>query len=230
MHAGPARPPAASAPPAERPSAPPSAPRSAAPSAPGHVCDAASLIAWLQARRSVGPRGLGPPAPSLELLQAAAELAARAPDHQGLQPVRFVHVGPEARAALGELFAQAAREQGRDATGVADARARAHTGPALLAVVAQVRDDVPGVPPHEQWITVGAAVMGLLQALHLAGHAAKVLGGSAAQSQAVRRAFCHDGEQLACWVIAGTAQGDPPAPPAKARRDLLTDWEPPAPG
>jgi nitroreductase len=189
---------------------------------------APDLLDALRRRRSIGPRGLTDPAPPPEVLQAAAELALRAPDHQGLRPFRFVHVGRDERAALGELFAQAAAEQGRDDEGVAAARARADSGPALLAVVARIRDDVPDVPPHEQWLSVGAAVMNLLNALHLMGYAAKVLGGSAARSPALRRAFCHQGEQIACWVIAGTAPFDPEpvAITRAAARDLLLDWSP----
>ena len=59
-----------------------------------------------------------------------------------------------------------------------------------------------------------------------------LLGGSAARSEVVRRAFCHEGEQIACWVIAGTladAQAAAPTatrPPAPIPRDLLGDWTP----
>lgn len=196
------------------------------------------LLPVLQGRRSRGPRGLLEPGPSADDWQQAADLAQRAPDHQGLRPVRFVHIGPDARAALGELFAQAALHQGRDADGQAQARQRAFAGPGLLAVVACIRDDVPEVPPHEQWISVGAAVMNLLTALHLQGHAAKVLGGSLGREAVVRQALCHAGEQIACWVVAGrpgpepgraggpdaagTSRGDRPP-----RRDLLLDWSPP---
>lgn len=194
------------------------------------AADRQALLDLLQGRRSRGPRGLGAPAPSADDLQRAAELALRAPDHQGLRPFRFVHVGADERAALGDLFARAAAGQGRAGADVAEARARAEAGPALLAVVAKIRDDRPDVPPHEQWLTVGAAVMNLLNALHLMGYAAKVLGGSAARTDVVRAAFCHGDEQLACWVVAGTVQpgaADPPAPPP-AHRDLLLDWVPPA--
>lgn len=198
---------------------------------PDVTAQAPDLLAALRARRSIGPRGLAAPAPPPEALQLAAELALRAPDHQGLRPVRFVHVGHDERPALGELFARAAVEQGRDAVGVRLARERAATGPALLAVVARIRDDVPDVPPHEQWLTVGAAVMNLLNALHLQGYGAKVLGGSAARTEVLRRAFCHAGEQLACWVIAGTPSAVDPATTAeRPPRDLLTDWVPPAGG
>lgn len=192
--------------------------------------DSELLLDALAGRRSIGPRGLVGPGPSFDDLQRAAELALRAPDHRALRPFRFVHVGSDERAALADLFEQAAVSQGRDGEGCAAARARASSGPVLLAVVARIRDDLPDVPPHEQWLCVGAAVMNLLNALHLMGHGAKVLGGSAAQTQAVRQAFCHEGEALACWVIAGTPVGESP-PPSLPRspatlRGLLTDWSP----
>lgn len=185
------------------------------------------LLRALQARRSLPPRALRDPAPTPEQWQQAVELAARAPDHQALHPFRFVHVGPEARAALGALFAQAAADRGLGADDVDAARARAFTGPGLVAVVAQVRDDVPDVPAHEQWLCVGAAVMNLLNALHLMGFGAKVLGGSAARSPRVRQAFCDAGETLACWVICGTPAQGPEGEPEPPRRDLIEDWAPP---
>lgn len=194
--------------------------------------DSEVLMRLLRERRSIGPRCLAAPPPTPEQLQEAAELALRAPDHLGLRPFRLVHVGLEERAALGELFARAAAAQGRDAEGVAQARARADTGPGLLAVIACIRDDVPDVPPHEQWLTVGAAVMNLLNALHLMGYGAKVLGGSAARSAVVRNAFCDEGEQIACWVVCGTPAGDPAdaAAVGARRRDLLLDWSAPVGG
>ena len=188
--------------------------------------DLPSALSDLLSRRSIGPRGLRHPAPTPDQWQRAAEAALCAPDHQGLRPFRFVHVDADARDALGGLFAEAAARQGRDVQGVQQARERAHTGPGLLAVVARIRDDVPEVPPHEQWICVGAAVMNLLNALHLMGFGAKVLGGTAARSEAVHAAFCHAGESLACWVIAGTPDG-PPQPVERSARDVLLDWSPP---
>lgn len=187
-------------------------------------------LAALCTRRSIGPRGLVEPGPTPEQWQLAAETALRAPDHQRLRPFRFVHVGADERPALAELFARAAGAQGRDAEGIAMARARAATGPGLVAVVAHIRDDVPDVPPHEQWLTVGAALMNLLNALHLMGFGAKTLGGSAAHSGPVRCAFCHPGEQIACWVIAGTpraADADPTQAAHRRARDLLSDWTAP---
>ena len=127
----------------------------------------------------------------------------RAPDHGGLRPFRFVVVGDSQRVALAGLFASGAEQRGQTAEEVERARARAFNGPGLVALVARVRDDVPDVPPHEQWLCVGAALMNFMNALHLMGFGAKALSGASVSDPAVHAAFCGPGERLANWVIAG---------------------------
>lgn len=179
---------------------------------------AAEELCGLLARRySVGPKYLAPPAPSAAQWARAADLALRAPDHGGLRPFRFVVVGDPQRGALAELFAQGARERGQNAEEVERARARAFNGPGLVALVAHVRDDVPDVPPHEQWLCVGAALMNFLNALHLMGYGAKALSGASVSDPAVHAAFCRPGEQLANWVVAGQpVRASHPRPGAEA--------------
>ena len=62
---------------------------------------------------------------------------------------------------------------------------------------------LPHVPPHEQWLCVGAALMNFMNSLHLMGFGAKALSGASVSDPAVRTAFCGPGERLANWVIAG---------------------------
>jgi hypothetical protein len=120
-----------------------------------------------------------------------------------LRPFRFFVVGDSQRASLAELFAAGAAQRGQSAEEVERARARAFNGPGLAALIARVRDDVPDVPSHEQWLCVGAALMNFLNALHLMGFGAKALSGASVSDQAVSSAFCGPGERLASWVIAG---------------------------
>jgi nitroreductase len=175
------------------------------------------LLDALANRYSFGPKQLVAPAVSAEHLRQAVRLALRAPDHQGLQPFRFVHVDAAQRERLGELFAQAAQRRGLDAAEIATARRRAANGPTLVALVVRLRDDVEEVPRHEQWLCAGAALMNFLNALHLLGYGAKVVGGATLRDAALQAAFCHaPGETLAAWVLAGTparsAQGRPEPP------------------
>jgi hypothetical protein len=98
--------------------------------------------------------------------------------------------------ALAELFARGAAQRGQSAEEVERARARAFNGPGLAALVARVRDDVPDVPSHEQWLCVGAALMNFLNALHLMGFGAKALSGASVSDPAVSSAFCGPGSGL----------------------------------
>ena len=70
-------------------------------------------------------------------------------------------------------------------------------------MVGRVREGVMGVPAHEQWLCIGAALMNFLNALHLMGFGAKALSGASVFDPDIRSAFCTEGETLATWVLAG---------------------------
>jgi len=161
-------------------------------------------MAFLARRHSVGPKFLASPAPTEAQWTAAAALAMRAPDHGGLRPFRFVIVGDGQRVALAELFARDAEQRGRPDAEIEKARARAHHGPGLVALVGRVRDGVEGVPPTEQWVCIGAALMNFLNALQGMGFGAKTLSGASVRAPAIGGAFCVPGETLVAWIVAGT--------------------------
>ena len=161
-------------------------------------------LEFLGRRFSVGPKYLAHPAPSGDALFQAACLALRAPDHGNLQPFRFVQVRDEQRTRLGELFAADAAARGQSLAEVERARARAGNGPALLALIGTLRDDVQDVPLHEQWLCIGAGLMNFLNGLHLQGYGAKTLSGASIESPDIQRAFCETGERLLAWIVVGT--------------------------
>lgn len=189
-----------------------------------NAADAA--LDWLAQRHSVGPKQLGAPAPDRAALERAAQLAARAPDHALLRPYRFLRVPDAQRERLAQLFEDDARRRGQSEADVARARARAHNGPALVALLARIEPGVEDAPESEQWICVGAALMNFLNALHLMGFAAKVLSGASVRDAAMREAFCEPGEHLVAWVVAGTATARAHERlPARGRATpLFADW------
>lgn len=129
------------------------------------------------------------------------------------------------RAKLAPLFAADAVQRGHSAVEVERARERAYNGPALLAVVARVQDNVEDVPDHEQWITVGAGVMNFLNALHLMGYGAKLLSGASVRSPDIAAEFCQPGEQLVAWIVAGTpTSASHPKHGEQPGMMVLTDW------
>lgn len=185
----------------------------------------ADVLLHLASRYSIGPKHLGAPAPGREELLRAVALALRAPDHEALRPYRFVHIGAHQRAALGELYARGAQRRGCDEADVHRARQRAGNGPCLLALIGRIEDGARDVPAPEQWLCIGAALMNFLNALHLMGYGAKVLGGASIYDADVQQAFCVPGETLLCWIVAGT-----PTCAAHSRysddvTSMLSDWD-----
>jgi nitroreductase len=188
---------------------------------------AQAALEWLGRRYSVGPRHLDLPAPADADLSCAAGLALRAPDHGGLAPFRFVRVATGQRAQLAAMFALDAARRGHGAAEVERARARAHNGPALLALVGRVRPGIDDVPVHEQWICIGAALMNFLNALHLLGFAAKTLSGASMRAPELQRAFCAEGEELVAWIVAGTPTRAAHARSPQDASGAMTEWAPP---
>src|SRR5512134_1538825 len=187
---------------------------------------AEAALDWLAQRHSVGPKHLGPPAPDRAALERAAQLAARAPDHALLRPYRFLRVPDGQRERLAQLFEDDARRRGQSDADVARARARAHNGPALVALLAHIEPGIEEAPESEQWVCVGAALMNFLNALHLMGYGAKVLSGASVRDPAMHDAFCAPGEQLVAWVVAGTAtrSAHERLPPHERTAPLFADW------
>src|SRR5262249_41971262 len=77
--------------------------------------------------------------------------------------------------------------------------------PTLIAVVARLDDDHPKVPLHEQYISVGAAVHGLMLGAHALGYGAIMLSGNRARDPMIHALFRLDmHEQMVGFVSIGT--------------------------
>ncbi len=158
----------------------------------------------LLSRHSLGPRWMVAPGPEATELNLAVQAALRGPNHGRLQPWRLVHISAEQRPALAALFEQFAREDGKNEEEITAERERAFNGPVLVAWVVRITSNVDKVPPHEQWICVGAAMGNFMNALHALGYGAKILSGRKCQHPALVQAFCEEGEQLVGFTCIGT--------------------------
>ena len=191
-----------------------------------------SIIDAILARRSIGPRHLVLPRPGPEDLQRLAAAAAAAPDHGRLGPLRLIHIPDDKRHALADLFMEAARAADRNASvaAIEAAGERALAGPALLAVIATIEDDHPDIPPHEQWICVGAALQNVLLSAEARGFAAKMVSGRRVRSAVLRSAFTlAEYDHLVGFVMLGTVNADAAPKPAIRRSadQVLSHWSPP---
>lgn len=178
----------------------------------------------LLSRHSLGGKHLMEPGPTPDELARMVQVALRAPDHDTLTPFRFAVVRGGAREQLAQVFAQAARDAGKDEGDVALDAERARRAPVTVAVIARIDMGHPMVPAHEQWMAVGGALANFLNAAHLMGYAGKMLSGRKARDPQVIAAFCGPGETLVGWVSLGTAARAPSARGRDGAKGVLTDW------
>lgn len=167
--------------------------------------DLSSPLSLLQTRRSGKPRDLIAPGPDAAQLRTMLEVALRTPDHGKLAPWRFVIVTAQQRATLATLLEEAYRAEVPGA-GRAEIEAMhqfAHQAPTLIvALSAPVTDSK--IPLWEQQLSVGAAAMNLLHAVHALGFAGGWLTGWPAYAPAVRDAFATKDERIAGFIFIGT--------------------------
>jgi len=160
----------------------------------------------LLGRRSTGL--LEEPAPDGEDLDSILDAGLRAPDHGRLRPWRFVVIRGDARTALGECLAEAAKARDPAAPpSLADRyRAWANRTPLLIAVGARIRSDRP-IPEIEQLLSAGAAAMNMLNAIHLLGYAGIWVTGANSYDARVNAALgFHPPDRLVGFLGVGTSK------------------------
>ncbi len=186
-----------------------------------------AVLEALCARHSLGARHLVGPGPDDAALTLMAEAALHAPDHDELVPFRFKVVKSDAaRDRLAALFAQAARDAGKDEAGAALDAERARQAPVTVAVLARIDMGHPVVPAHEQWVALGGALANFMNAAHALGFAGKMLSGAKVRHPGLQAAFCDAGETLVGWIALGRAARPPKSRAPKALpADICKEWK-----
>src|SRR5262245_45611582 len=130
------------------------------------------VIAMLASRRSVKPDLLTEPGPSSEEINTILTVAARVPDHKKLVPWRFIVFQGDARARVGELFAEACQAEEKEPPShvrLDMERKRFQRSPLVIGVVSRVSPK-PGAPEWEQVLSAGAAAFNLCLAANALGY------------------------------------------------------------
>lgn len=185
------------------------------------------LLQALASRRSIKPKHLCTPAPSLQELSKLVQTAMRVPDHNLSIPYRFVVVEEKDRDKLARLYEQAARNLGACEDKVAKARSKAFKGPMIATFIVRLspQEEAGGT---EALLTAGAALGQFMQALAAAGFGGIVLSGSLLADASLQSAFCRDAaEKLVAWITIGTPKPDAPKPMPEDRQPVLSVWEAP---
>jgi nitroreductase len=198
--------------------------------APAPTTQADAALALLLSRQSHWP--LTEPGPRDAELDLIFDTAMRAPDHGKLRPWRFVVVRGKARGALGDVLVDiaAARTPEEPREAHAHRRRRAFAAPVVIALAVSVSHE-EGIPEVEQVLTLGAAAMNMLNAIHALGY-----GGFWATGNDSYDTRLHDAlgfaahERVLGFLFVGTPQnrsGEKARPPAG---DYVREWFGPADG
>jgi nitroreductase len=156
------------------------------------------------------------------MLQAAS----RVPDHGKLFPWRFLVIEDEARAALGEVLAEAlaARNASVSESLKRFERARFLRAPIVVVVISALKTEKP-IPEWEQQLSAGAVCQTLLIAAAAAGFGANWLTEWCAYDDIVTiKLGLGVGERVAGFVYIGTATGPIEERARPELDDIVTRW------
>jgi nitroreductase len=184
-----------------------------------------NTIQAIETRRTVS--NLVEPAPGPDALARAFQAAVSAPDHKRLRPWRFLVIEGEARLQLGRLMADALKQREPNAPPelLAKEGQKALRAPLIVVVTATIQPDVPGAPPVEQTLALGAATQNLLLALHAQGFGTAWKTGPAAYCPIVKSGLGLRPEDLIIGFIYVGTVGEPvKAAPPPPHQDFIRRW------
>jgi len=176
-----------------------------------------SALESLLSRRSIPAQCLTEPGPDEAQLALALDAAMRAPDHGRMQAWRFKLIRGEAKARFCDILVAAAlaHDPATPQRQLDKIRSRTQHAPLVIALSARFRDN-PKVPEIEQTLSVGAALMNLLNALHAQGFGAIMLTGASVYDPSVAAALGYGSdERLLGFVYVGSIGLLVPAAPER---------------
>ncbi|MFN0218050.1 MAG: nitroreductase [Hyphomicrobium sp.] len=185
------------------------------------------VLTFLARRRSVKPDKLSGPGPTADELTEILTVGARVPDHKKLTPWRFIIFEGDARAHIGEAFANAcALEETMPPSPVRleTERQRFLRAPLVIGVVSLIKPK-PGAPEWEQVLSAGAVCFNICLAANALGYATNWITEWIAYSPAVQAVLqLKDGERIAGFIYVGRASEAPEERERPVIADLVTRW------
>jgi len=160
------------------------------------------------------------------MLQNIFKAALRAPDHALLRPWRFLTIRGQARNALGELFAEAQRQ---DDPAISDVlldktRSKPLRAPLIVVVIARISEH-PKVPPVEQMASASAAAENMMLAAFAQGVGAMWRTGDMAYHPLVRKGLgLDDNEQVVGFLYLGQSEGRARTLTPLSVNEFVVDW------
>ncbi len=186
-------------------------------------------LQFLQSRASIPAKLLGEPKPNAEQLDDILKAAVAAPDHGCLRPWEFIVIEGDARAKLGDVFAEAAqlRDPNLEAAQIERQREKPLRSPTILTIVCKIQENHAKVPVIEQILSAGAAAHQVILAANALGFGAIWLTGANAFDPNVKAAMdIHEKDQIIGFIYLGTAKINKPDIRRPDAKEMTKFWIP----
>ena len=185
------------------------------------------ILTFLAQRRSVKPDKLLGPGPGPDELLRILAVGTRVPDHKKLAPWRFIVFEGQARADIGEVFAEACRREETEPPShvrLDMERGRFMRAPLVVGVVSSLKPK-PGAPEWEQVLSSGALCFNICLAANALGYGTSWITEWVAYSPFVRSALkLTDGERIAGFIHIGRSSEKPEERDRPVVADLISHY------
>lgn len=175
---------------------------------------------WMASRQTVLPKRLVAPGPSAAELDQLFQAAAAAPDHDLINPWRFLIIPEHKRLDLGELFAAALLERDPSASPdqLAQARDKALRAPLLMVLIVDEAKGSAEIDLLERVLSAGCAVQNVMLLAQAMGYGSGLTSGKALKAASFRAGLgLNPSEHAICCLSVGTVSS---RKPFKARPEV----------
>lgn len=175
---------------------------------------------WMASRQTVLPKRLVAPGPDAAELALLFQAAAAAPDHDLINPWRFLIIPEHKRLDLGELFAAALLERDPSASPdqLAQAREKALRAPLLMVLIVDEAKGSAEIDLLERVLSAGCAVQNVMLLAQAMGYGSGLTSGKALKAASFRAGLgLNPSEHAICCLSVGTVSS---RKPFKARPEV----------
>lgn len=181
----------------------------------------------MTSRQTVLPKRLVAPGPDAAELAQLFQAAAAAPDHDMINPWRFLIILAHKRADLGELFAQALIERDPSASQeqIEQAREKAMRAPLLMLLIVDEAKGDAEIDMHERVLSAGCAVQNIMLLANAMGYGSGLTSGKALKAASFRSGLgLQQHEQALCFLSLGTVSSRKPFKPRPDVHKFTCIW------
>ena len=164
-------------------------------------------------RQTILPKRLIAPGPDALEVEKLFLAASTAPDHDLINPWRFLVIPQHKRADLGVLFADALRQRDAYATDeqLEQARDKALRSPLLMLLIVDAAKGDSEIDMHERVLSAGCAVQNFMLLANAMGYGTGLTSGKALKAQSFRSGLgLLATEQAICFLSVGTVSSRKP--------------------